>query len=212
MQAILQWLWQNKEWVFSGIGVLILSVGVGAVYKWHVASTEKRTKKSHALSPADLYDKVVAQLTQRPLSQTLIDVIILAQSLHDSELERWARLESGGYLAENRAIRETDEVPTYRTVVGQYHDSYGRPLIISDPSLDFIMEERLRNPTAELESLACVKDLLHMSDARALNLIKGHLGVTVEKFVFSPSSIMGVLAGIQQELLDRLRKIRVTPK
>jgi hypothetical protein len=215
VNAICDWLWHNKEWMFSGIGigmvVLIWRLMVWIHFRRRTTRAYARKKSSDLLSASSVYEKVMAGIADRTLSGTLTDVIVLAQLIEDQELERWARLESGGYLAENSALRDSDKVPLYRTVVGQYRDSYGRPLMISDPKLLFVNEERLRMSVAELEGLAGVKELLHMSDPRTLSLIKDHLGVTVHEFVFGAPGVKGALEGIRQELLRRLRKIRQKP-
>jgi hypothetical protein len=105
-------------------------------------------------SAAELYGAISDKLGSAPLSQTLPHVLILARRLKHLELEKWVRLEMNGYLRGNPAMTEDVTVPEYRTVAGQRSDEFGRPLIISDPQLQFISEERVRMGVQELEHLA----------------------------------------------------------
>ena len=63
------------------------------------------------------------------VSSLLNKALSIAQMLGDDDLEIWARLETNGYAKENTALTEDVVVPKYRTVIGQYSDVYGRPLV-----------------------------------------------------------------------------------
>jgi hypothetical protein len=151
-----------------------------------------------------LYEKIIEQITDRPVSESLTDLILFAQLVGDKELERWAKLESDGYLAENPAMREDDVVPEYRTIAGQYRDYWDRPLVIQDPKLLFIQQDRLRNPAIELEGFAKSTGLLRYSHPTRLQLLR-ELGIEVHEFVFSPSAVRGILNAIRNRILEHLK-------
>lgn len=44
----MQWLMDNKEWVFSGIGIFVISVIVGVVTKKQPTSTQAQKSGAHS--------------------------------------------------------------------------------------------------------------------------------------------------------------------
>src|SRR4030043_1349614 len=92
-----------------------------------------------------LYNEILRDLrSPKSLSEILSSVLILSKKIKDKELEEWTQLEMSGYVSANPAMTDDVTVPEYRTVPGQYNDIYGRPLIITDPKLQFVNEYRLR--------------------------------------------------------------------
>ena len=158
---------------------------------------------------ADIFERIIDRMTERPVSESLTDLILFAQLVGDGELERWARIESGGYVTENPEMGEDIIVPEYRTVTGQYHDRFGRPLVIQDPKLLFIQADRLRYPACELEGLNKSKDPLAYSNPVILQGLKKLLGIEVHQFVFSPTAVGGVLNAIRNQILERLKSKHV---
>src|SRR5437870_1788745 len=101
-----------------------------------------------------LYRELRAKASTAPLDELLQSLVLLAGEVNDKEVEKWAKLELGGYLRENPEMNKDTVVPEYRTVVGLWHDRYGRPLVIDNPKLQFVNPYRLRNGVAELEQLS----------------------------------------------------------
>ena len=155
---------------------------------------------------SELYQKISEQITTRPVSESLTDLILFAQLIGDSELERWGKLESDGYVVENPAKRQEDAIPDYRVIAGQYRDHWGRPLVIQDPKLSFVSRDWLNSSVVELEDLAQKAGPLSYSNPRALQLLKQNLGVEVGEFIFSPTALKGILNAIRNRILEHLSR------
>jgi len=155
---------------------------------------------------SELYDKIIKEIIDGKISRGLTNLIIFAQLKKDKDLERWATLESDGYLNTSSALRDSDIVPLYRSVVGQYIDQYNRPLIIKDPDLHFIQEDRLRHPVIELEEMSEKKNVLAYRDPKSIQLVNKYLSVSVDRFEFSPLVIKGVLNAIKNQIIKQLEK------
>lgn len=159
-------------------------------------------------STAKLYQGIAHKAASEPLSQLLPSMLTLAQRLDNPDLENWVRLEMDGYLRENPAMSDDIVVPEYRTIAGQRSDEFGRPLIISDPKLHFVNQERIRSGVAELEHLASSKDMLTVRTPIANKIIREKLSVEVTRFTFHPSAVAGVLSSIRSRLLDWLAEVQ----
>jgi uncharacterized protein (TIGR02391 family) len=154
------------------------------------------------------YNSIIESLKSgTKLSAIIPSVLILAKTINDQELIKWAELELGGYFDHNKALTQDTFVPDFRIVVGEYHDTFDRPLMFEDPKYNFVNQVRLRNTIAELEKLAEKTKLLVIRDSSYLNLIKKNFKVEVESFWFSPTSVLGVLDGIRSNLITRLLNI-----
>ena len=163
------------------------------------------TTRTIKKSTAKLYNEILENLrTGKELSKILPSVVILSKQLNDTELEKWVALELIGYNKGNKAVTDEVVVPEYRTVPGQYHDIYNRPLIIQDPKLGFINEYRLRDSVSILEKLSQSDKLLSIQDTIFTELIKENLGVEVHSFTFSSTSIIGILDAIRTNLINKL--------
>jgi len=156
----------------------------------------------------ELRQKIIEETSVTCLSESLTELILLAQEIQDAELERWAKLESDGYVEHNPAMRKEDAVPEYRTVAGRYMDYFNRPLVIEDPELHSIQQVRLWHSVAELEGYANAEGWVSLIQPDQIALLKKHLDVDVYKFVFSPVAIKGVLNAIRNQILERLRSGR----
>jgi len=154
------------------------------------------------------YNEILDDLrTSKKLSSILTSVLILSKQISDKKLEKWTELEINSYFNSNKALTEEVVVPEYRTVGGQYHDIYGRPLIIKDPKLTFVNEYRLRHSVSELEKLSESNKLISFQDPSFTEIINKELKIDVNSFTFSSTSIIGVLDGIRTNLINQLMAI-----
>jgi hypothetical protein len=159
------------------------------------------------LHQAERYRKIAEHASRDVLSELIAELLILAQEADRPEVAKWARLELGGYFRGNSALTEDVVVPEYRTVVGQYWDRYGRPLVIKDSRLDFVNEYRLRYSILELEKMEHHSGLLAIDDSKLTEMIREQLKVEVREFRFSPSCISGVLSGVRTKLIEMLQEV-----
>jgi uncharacterized protein (TIGR02391 family) len=157
----------------------------------------------------NLYNEIIEDVrSSKVLSHILPSVLILAKQLKNDKLEKWTNLELNSYFRSNNALTSEVVVPEYRTVPGQYHDIYGRPLIITDPSHSFVSEYRLRYSVAELEKMSQSSKLISISDPNFNKVIGNYFKVSVNSFDFSPTSVIGVLSSIRTELINQLIAIK----
>jgi AbiTii len=142
-----------------------------------------------------------------PVSKLLARALRVAQLRNDIELERWIRLELEGYFGFNPALKETDVVPEYRTIVGQHTDEIGRPLVIQDPKLGFVNETRARWGAVDLEAMLAKGGDITIRDPHAAAGIKQYLEVDVTRYTFASLQLEGVLAAIRLRLSDAIAKL-----
>ncbi len=142
-----------------------------------------------------------------PVSHLLQHVIRLAQILSESDLERWARLELFGYDVEGQ-MKETDSVPEYRTVVGQYVDAKDDPVVFPG-RLHFVNEYRFRQGVATLEDFAGQNDMQNIADPGFLELLKREFNVRASRFCFNPLAIRKVLHSIRNRAMDKVRELEI---
>jgi hypothetical protein len=154
------------------------------------------------------FDQVMRDAEERSLDRSLPIVLRIARAIGDEELATWLRLKLMGYLAENPAMGNDTVVPEYRTVLGQWYDDYGRPLVLDDANLTFINEFRLRQGAAELQGLATATGSLSVRPMEFSQLIRRELNVEVSVFQFRSASVSQVLANIKLHLLDQLMNRR----
>jgi len=153
----------------------------------------------------------VKEIIDEPqVSTGLRRALRLAQRANLSDLDRWCRLELGGYWRSNQAMGEDITVPEYRTVVGQHVDIYGRVLLLQ-PGLEFVNETRLRNGVEELEFLAENHNVVSMQDPTMLQLIRENFHVEVNHYRFSAVHVVGILSEIRTQLAERLRGLQALP-
>ena len=152
----------------------------------------------------DVFNSLLGEVNDAPLSKTLPRILRLAQEWGDDELDSWVRLELRGYYQTNAAMSEETVVPAYRTVPGQWRDEFGRVLAIRQPDLRFLNEIRLREGVVELEALADSRESLYVRLPQFAELIRANLDVDVSLFEFAPSSVQHVIAEIKTELSDHL--------
>jgi hypothetical protein len=145
-------------------------------------------------------------MNKQSVSEILEKVIEIAEENNDEQLVKWAHLELGGYSNKNAYFTENDEVPKYREVPGEFRDHFGSTIPV-DPEHHFINILPLRDGAAELEQLAKTsEDLLSYKNPAHLKTLREQWGVQAWGFVFSPSSVVGVLNAIKQETFKRSRK------
>jgi uncharacterized protein (TIGR02391 family) len=154
-------------------------------------------------------EDILNKITSKPLSKLLSEVIILASETNEDKLKRWAKLELHGYTDDNSVLSEEDVVPKYRTLVGSYLDSQGRTILINDPNLQFIYEQRLRLSVTELEGLVNSNEKSFISpDRRLFQIINDNLHLNIHAFKFQAYSIHNILSAIHTELVDRLSQLK----
>lgn len=169
-----------------------------------VSKQERNTLVRH-------YNEVLEDLRgTKKLSEILPTIILIARKIGDEELEKLIDLELNSYFNSNKSLTEDVTVPEYREIPGQYFDIYQRPLIITDPGLNFVNQYRIRNGIAELERFSEKGGLLTIQDLNFINLIKLHLQVEVHSFSFSSTSVLGVLQAIRTVILKRM--LEISPK
>lgn len=150
---------------------------------------------------------ILRDLEEGPLSKCLRRAMHVAHDSGAKSLERWLRLELGGYLDSNSAMGEDIVVPKYRTVVGQHLDLYGR-VFLPTSDFSFVNETRLRNGIEELEALASCGDAVTIHDPQMCELIRVHLKVDVYFFRFSAIHVKGVMSAIRTELEARIHELK----
>jgi hypothetical protein len=123
-------------------------------------------------SGSEIYEELRLRAAAAPLSELLPLLLSLSQILKNRELEKWVRLELNGYYNVNPALTEDVIVPEYRTVAGEHTDEYGRPLLITDPKLSFVNEDRLRNGVSELERLSGRDEMVSIRNPVSAQLLR----------------------------------------
>lgn len=164
---------------------------------------------SHA---STLYRELRAKASTAPLSELLQSLVILAGDVKNTDVEKWAKLELGGYLRSNPEMTKEVEVPEYRTVVGLWHDGFGQPLIIDDPKLQFVNSYRLREGVAELEQLSQSDSPHTVLDPGHAALFRTELRIDVDRISFGSQEVIGVLSNIRTRFIDALSKLRDSVK
>lgn len=156
-----------------------------------------------------LYKELRAKAANSPISELLPSLLMLGNELGDSELSRWAQLELGGYVSDNPALQESDVVPEYRTVSGQWLNDYGQVFLLDDQELTPMVNGfRLRNGVAELEQVARSNSPQLIRDLSFPALIREHLQVEVTQFRFLPREVSGVLSNIRMNIIQRISAVR----
>jgi hypothetical protein len=149
-------------------------------------------------------EALLTTIEQQPLSRSLVTVLRTAGEIGDDGFAAWVKLELMGYLSGNAAMTKDVIVPEYRAVSGLWYDDFGRPLVIDDPTLDFVNEIRLRYGAAELEGAASATDVLSMRENKLAEIIQQNLGATVTVFRFQSASVRQVLTNIKLHLIDHV--------
>jgi len=153
-------------------------------------------------------DRRVQQVLDEPrVSTALRNALRLAQQANLPDLERWCRLELGGYWGSNLAMGEDITVPEYRAVVGQHVNVFGQVLLL-EPDFEFINETRLRHGVEELEFFAEKHKVVTMHDPWMCQRIREHLHVEVYAYRFTAVHVVGILSHIRTELAERLRRLQ----
>jgi len=151
-----------------------------------------------------LFHDISSSAYTSPLSELLPKLLAFARRAEYQELETWVRLELDGYYSTNSAMTEDVVVPEYRTVPGIRTDEWHRRLLIQDPRLQFVSEDRLRQGIAELERFSSLDDHITVQDVSKADIIKETLGAEVTRFSFHPTSVDGVLSSIRGRMIDWL--------
>mgnify|MGYP006971758386 CR=1 FL=1 len=191
--------------------LLVISGAAVAIIIEAIRRNQKKEEDpiSFSTSPVAIQRRILDNSATMEVSLLLSETLRLAKLQKDIDLEKWTKLEINGYFAQYGMI-ETDVVPEYRAIQGQHTDEYGRPLLISDPKLDFINETRLRFGAKELEELSKKSNEVFVRDPTAIEVIKNHLDVNVTRFVFSPISVSGVINRIRTELIERIEALSIS--
>lgn len=163
---------------------------------------------NHPNSAVNLLEGIFQSFKENAkVSQMLSSALLLSKKVQDTQFEKWVKLEFNGYFNTNPALTEEVIVPEYRTVVGHYHDRWGRPIIFNDPQMDFINKYRLRNGASEIESIATKGGHLQIMDSNFNSLVSEHLNVEVAYFSFFTGTVYGILDAIKESLIEKLADI-----
>jgi hypothetical protein len=146
-----------------------------------------------------------ANAFREPLSHVLPNLMHLAHLVGNNAVERWARLELFGYTTEGQ-MQETDTVPEYRTVVGQYFDQFNRALRVPS-DMQFVTSDRLRFGAAMLETFAQQTDMQNIAVPDMLDLIRESFSFDAIRFCFNPVSIAEIVSSIRNHTLDKIREL-----
>jgi uncharacterized protein (TIGR02391 family) len=153
------------------------------------------------------FNKILELVKDEKLSKIMPELIHFATEIGNDELKQWLLLEYNGYYGDNKATKDSTEVPEYRQVPGQFFDYYNRPLIIEDPDLSFINFLKLRNTVTELENFKDNK-FYQINDPQLNSIINKHFKVKVHYFSFHGSSVIPILDSIRSHLLTLLLNLK----
>ena len=145
------------------------------------------------------------------LSKVMLSCLVYASVTENYELEQWLKLELNGYFDTNPDY-SGEPVPEYRTIVGSNYDERKRLIVIDDPKLYMVNQNRLRNGVSDLESLSQSTNMLHLHDLNTFAVIEQHLNVKVKIFVFNPLEVSTVLNQIKTRLVSKLLGANRTTK
>jgi uncharacterized protein (TIGR02391 family) len=152
-----------------------------------------------------LVEEILDKFSETDLSSLMSKALIVSKIIEDKEFEKWILLETSGYFNTNPALTQETKVPDYRRLPGQYHDKYGRPLIIEDPDLfQIISNYPVREGVAELEGFAKMNQMLTFRNPKTTLFIKEKLNVEVDTFTFSSNSTISVISEIRNQLISKL--------
>ena len=162
------------------------------------------TKRIHIL-----INEILETASKKELSSLMTDALTVSKLIKDKEFEKWILLETGGYFNTNPALTNEIRVPEYRRLPGQYHDKFGRPLIINDPELfQLISNYPVLEGIAELEGFAKKDGFLTFRNPKSTQFLKEKLNVDVDTFTFSAPSTNAVLSEIKNKLISTLIDIQ----
>jgi hypothetical protein len=153
-----------------------------------------------------LYKELRTKASSAPLSELLHSLVILAGDVQNVEVERWAKLELGGYLKDNPAMGQDIVLPEYRNVVGMWYNQYGQGLRF-DSDMHFVNLYRLRNGVAELERLSQTDKFHSIVDPSCAEMFR-KADVYVDHFEFNSRDVAGILSNIRTRLIESLGNLR----
>jgi len=156
------------------------------------------------MSSSEKYFELDRIVKIEKLSVLLPLFIELAEELDDVENKNWALLELHGYTEDNKAYRKGVEIPDYRSIVGEFHDFQGRPLIITEKKYEFINTVKLQQGVIELEDWSRQDSILVTKPIALFEMLR-KLGVAVHEFDFHSSGIKTILSKIRSEIITRLK-------
>lgn len=142
------------------------------------------------------------------LSTLLTRLVSLANDINNMELKRWATLELNGYSTNNPVYKEGIEIPVYRSVVGEFFDSFGRPLVITKQEFEFINTIKLQQGVSELEVLAEQNKMLTAKPLVLFEMLS-RLGINVDEFHFHSSGIVVILSHIRTTLIEKISELKM---
>ena len=204
----LRWAWTQNGWyepytVICGLVLICLEV-----YRRLGAKDGGEQPEPPKDAASSLLQWLLANAPTKDLSETLPKALRLAQMLGDKDFEKWILCELTGYSPGTMAA--ADMVPEYRIIPIRHLDVYNRPLLIEDPDLAFVNQDRFRFGVRELEAYAKKGGMGVAHCQEYVNAIKESMDIDVIKYRFNSASIFGMLDSIRSILLDRLHTIEQT--
>jgi len=148
---------------------------------------------------------IISSINELPLSKTLEFCIQYATFKDDLELLKWASLELNGYFNSNKYLTEDVVVPEYRTDVGQYADYNNNPIIVANPEMQFILEDRLRHGVPELENFLVDSKSIAFYDSKRAAMLKKELGMDVYSYSVGTYQIETIFSSIKSKLYELLK-------
>jgi len=138
------------------------------------------------MKTSSVFDEIINNVETYELSKLLSLSLFLAKQLKDDNMMHWIKLELNCYYDSNAGLGETDIVPEYRTIVGNYFDVYDSILKTTKSNLRFISEYRIREGIISIENiLTHNKGLVTIQALEFIEIIKENLNVEVDKYTFS---------------------------
>jgi len=151
-------------------------------------------------------DEAIEQAADKEMAAVIPKALTVAKLTGDIELEKWLRLESGGYHKTNPAFTADTNVPGYRTIAVEYRDAHNRPFRLTDPTLYTSMTQYpMRESITELEVLSNgTSVLMQFRNPHAVQGFKKVFGADLDRIVYRTSALKTLVQGARQTLIAML--------
>jgi hypothetical protein len=184
--------------VTAGDGATVYTAGRDVIVHSDGASEPKSEKE-------ELIEWLRNNGFKEPVSHILPQLIRLAQRVGNKEIEHWAQMELFGYNRDG-GMTESDVVPEYRAVVGQYYDAYGRALQLP-PRWHFLNSNLFRYGVAMLEEWSKKTEMGNIHDPDFIEILEKDLNVKVVRYCFSPLGLVEIVNLIRNHALKKFGEL-----